>query len=564
MIMPETPDPLIGATVAQFFRITRRLAVGGMGTVYLAEHIHDSHLRKVVKTILPEYTRIPEIQRRFQREAATAARLHHRNILAVDNFGTLENGQLFLMAPFLDGEPLDEFVAARGGRLSEHRALHFLIQLAKALDHAHASGVVHRDLKPSNVFVVRTDEGYEIRLLDFGIAKRSGDEEIKTSTGTTLGTPYYMPVEQYRDAGEVTHLADVFSFAVLAWELVTGELPWGKQDPRVMYFQQMTMIPARPPPEVMSPEWVDIMLPGLRAEPSRRPPSIRAFIIALASALPARDGMPSGAEMLADLAPQWAKTALPMDLTLKNRSNVNRMSMLLWSVETPVPHGLPPLGVVTVGPQPVAAPPAADEPPVMRVMTPVMMPTVNGWPAGAVAKAPPVVATPIVRTKARRIALAVAVAGTAALVSMIVVSRLIPPTASAEHVADAAVQASASDASMTAYDAAPVAVVVPIDAAPAPANDTKTANPPPIDAKRKMRTPSTEKATTGATGTVVVDMTPSWAYVSSNGKSCQSPCRLKLPAGKQRVRVRNPDLQRDETVTVTVRANETTTVRSPW
>ncbi len=102
-------------------------------------------MRKVIKVLLPVYAANPLICQRFHREAEAASKLRHDCILGIDNFGTLDDGQLFIMSPYLEGQSLDSYLRGRGGRLAPHRALHLIVQLCDALDHAHGNGIIHRD-----------------------------------------------------------------------------------------------------------------------------------------------------------------------------------------------------------------------------------------------------------------------------------------------------------------------------------------------------------------------------------------------------------------------------------
>jgi eukaryotic-like serine/threonine-protein kinase len=250
----------------------------------------------------------------------------------VDNFGTLDDGQLFMMVPFLDGEPLDAYLHKRGGRLAPYRALHLVVQICDALDYAHARGVIHRDLKPGNVFIVSTNENpYLPKLLDFGICRLPGHPStgVRTQSGVAIGTPGYMAVEQYEHADEVTPAADVYALAVMTWEIVTGRRPWDHPDCAVLYFQQRTVIPERPPIDVMPAAWTDELHRALSTDPAARP-SARELAVALASALPAIGRVPSGAEILSALAPHFVRKAAPDDDTVRNASDVDRIGPLLW------------------------------------------------------------------------------------------------------------------------------------------------------------------------------------------------------------------------------------------
>jgi eukaryotic-like serine/threonine-protein kinase len=340
-------DPLMGKVVLSF-RIEQKLAEGGMGAVYLARHEELLHTLKVIKVLRPDCAAEPVLRGRFRREAEAGSRLKHDKILGVDNFGTLEDGQLFMMVPFLEGESLDVFLHKRGGRLAPHYVLHLAVQICDALDHAHERGVIHRDLKPGNVFIVSTnDNPYVPKLLDFGIAKVIGAREFgpRTQSGVAVGTPGYMAVEQYACADEATPAADVYSLAVVIWELVTGRRPWKRTDCALLYLQQRTTLPERLPAGVMPETWVDVLLRAMSIDPRARP-SARELAVALASALPAVGRVPSGAEILAALAPHFVRGAAHDDETIRNASEVDRTGPLLWPPRETMAPAAPPAGIV--------------------------------------------------------------------------------------------------------------------------------------------------------------------------------------------------------------------------
>ena len=285
------------------FVIRRKLAEGGMGAVYVAQHERLTNIHKVIKVLLPTYAQNADVRQRFEREAESASRLYHEHILRIDNFGSLPDGQLWLMTELLQGQPLDEFLRTRG-RLDEHRALRVILQLCSALEHAHEAGIIHRDLKPGNVFVCPTNaQPLAIRLLDFGIAKilHTAERGARTQAGVPIGTPSYMAVEQYDRADEVTPRADVFSLAVMTCEMVTGRLPWGHADPAVLYHKQRT---ERPVLDGLSPGWQRVLQGALAARAEDRPESARAYARALAAETPAMPPhAPSGLEVLRAIAP---------------------------------------------------------------------------------------------------------------------------------------------------------------------------------------------------------------------------------------------------------------------
>jgi len=182
-----------------------------------------------VKILTPEATADPEAKARFLREAQTAGGLAHDNVIRVYDFGE-ENGRPFMVMEFLEGEDLRE--AIQSGRAGDlRRRLEIALEAAKALEYIHEQSIVHRDIKPENIHL----DGYgRVRLMDFGIAKRP--ELNLTRAGFTLGTPYYMAPEQVRGE-EVTHLADVYAFGILLFELLTGAKPISGESVEQLFYR---------------------------------------------------------------------------------------------------------------------------------------------------------------------------------------------------------------------------------------------------------------------------------------------------------------------------------------
>ncbi len=229
---PLSPSAgLIGLILGERYRLLSRIGEGGMGTVFLAEHVTLGK-QVAVKVLRAEYSRDDELVRRFEHEARAASRIGHENVVDVVDFGRTPGGSLFFVMEALEGESLARLIH-REGALPVDRALRILAQICQALGAAHACGVVHRDLKPENVILVRRDDGADlVKVLDFGISKTHGVPEGGriTRAGSIIGTPEYMSPEQAM-GGPVDHRCDVYAFGVLAYEMLTGTLPFQGDSP---------------------------------------------------------------------------------------------------------------------------------------------------------------------------------------------------------------------------------------------------------------------------------------------------------------------------------------------
>jgi len=237
---------LVGRTVGERYRILGRIGEGGMGTVYLCEHIALGK-RMAVKVLRPEFSRDEELLRRFQHEARAASQIGQENIIDVFDFGHTAEGSAYFVMEALEGESLGR-ILTREGPMSLQRALPILMQICRALGAAHQRGIVHRDLKPENVFVVRREDGADfVKVLDFGISKSALASEAKrlTRAGSIIGTPEYMSPEQAA-ATSVDHRSDIYGFGVVAYEMLTGRLPFQGETPLATLLKHQSEAPLPP------------------------------------------------------------------------------------------------------------------------------------------------------------------------------------------------------------------------------------------------------------------------------------------------------------------------------
>ncbi len=205
------------------------LGEGGMGAVYVGEHTLLGR-RAAIKVLLPELSAHKDIVQRFFNEARAVTAITDPGIVQVFDFGYDQTGSAYIVMELLEGEPMNRRLE-RLGRVPLVDALRLLRQICTSLQAAHTKGIVHRDLKPDNLFIVgdpAVTGGERAKILDFGIAKLSGDEpgKMKTRTGMVMGTPVYMSPEQCRGAGLVDHRSDIYSMGCVAMTMITGKPPF--------------------------------------------------------------------------------------------------------------------------------------------------------------------------------------------------------------------------------------------------------------------------------------------------------------------------------------------------
>ncbi|HMV33518.1 MAG TPA: serine/threonine-protein kinase, partial [Gemmatimonadales bacterium] len=228
---------LLGQVIAERYHITKKLGEGGMGQVYLAEHVKMGR-RCAIKIMMPGTMSDPDAISRFNREAANASRISHPNVCAIYDFGETPDGLIYLAMEFIEGKSLSGLMED-AGTLPLARAAAIVTQTAEALQVAHDLGIVHRDLKPDNIMVITARDKDTVKVVDFGIAKAIGGDDGKaqkvTKTGFVVGTPEYMSPEQL--AGDaVDGRSDLYSLGLVFYKMLTGASPFPADS------QQETMI----------------------------------------------------------------------------------------------------------------------------------------------------------------------------------------------------------------------------------------------------------------------------------------------------------------------------------
>jgi serine/threonine-protein kinase len=247
--LPAAPEPsLTPGTMVGEYRIESKLGEGGFGAVYRGVHPVIGKAA-AVKVLHRQFSSNAEMVQRFVSEARAVNQIRHRGIIDIFSFGQLPDGRQYYVMELLDGQTLDAYLRERGGKLSPEEAIPILRGVARAIDAAHIAGIAHRDLKPENVFLTFDDEGKPVpKILDFGIAKLlDPGSGSKTRTGTPMGTPHYMSPEQARGVN-VDNRTDVYAFGVMAFQMLTGELPFDGESVMDVLVKHM----AEPPPKASS------------------------------------------------------------------------------------------------------------------------------------------------------------------------------------------------------------------------------------------------------------------------------------------------------------------------
>ena len=292
--LPEAEDqerPLESGARLGRYRVTRTLGSGAMGVVYAAE---DEFKQPVaLKVVSRVRTASADAVARFRTEAVAASKIGHRNIAEVFEFGTADDGSVFIAMELLEGEDLRSRLK-RLGRLSLSEVAHVAEGVAAGLAAAREQGIVHRDLKPENIFLARggTIPGVEtVKVLDFGVAKALGADPVHRKTGRSgiLGTPEYMAPEQAAE-GEVDSRSDIYALGCVLYECTTGRPPFRARNFVEILAKHLREPPVPPaqldPPVELPPLLEAALLRALAKDPTQRQQRIEELAASVRAAVP--------------------------------------------------------------------------------------------------------------------------------------------------------------------------------------------------------------------------------------------------------------------------------------
>ncbi len=281
----EKPDILVGQSLEGRFLIEKNLTdggadSGGIGVVYLARDTKLMGKEVVVKILNEAALKHPDIVRKFQHEKEALIRLDHPGIVRIVDSGTLKDGNPFMVMDYIQGHSLRKAIQM-AGRLPIDTAAHIIECMTDALSAAHSEKILHRDIKPENIMLTPLDEGqYRVRIIDFGIA-RVGESKLAPATeiSRAIGSVLYIAPEQLIGDLDISPAADIFATGIVAYEMLTGELPFKPKAIAEMY--QLEREGAKTLPSVLRLEIPrkaeSILMTALEFDPAKRPQNARAF-----------------------------------------------------------------------------------------------------------------------------------------------------------------------------------------------------------------------------------------------------------------------------------------------
>jgi serine/threonine protein kinase len=329
----------IGLVIEGRYQVLSKIAAGGMGAVYLVEHL-ELGKKFAMKVMLPELSRDPDFVSRFKREAMASSRIGHQNIVAISDFGRTQDGRFYFVMEYLEGMTLSELVRNEGAQPGE-RVIGIALQMGRALATAHAAGIIHRDLKPENIMLVQQVGRPDfVKVLDFGVAKVSSasGSEGKTAIGLVIGTPQYMSPEQASGLS-VDARSDVYAMGLILYELVTGRPAFKAETPSMLLAMQITATPQpfQPGPLEETPELEALVHAMLGKKPSERPDSMDVVLNRLEALPLGGDAKKGGTTRLAPATVQGAAITLAAPKTLAEPAGDQTRDHRFPKTNTPAP-----------------------------------------------------------------------------------------------------------------------------------------------------------------------------------------------------------------------------------
>lgn len=287
-LVAQSEANLIGKMVGGRYKVIQQLGEGGMGQVYLAEHVRMKR-KSAIKIMRPALVHEPEALQRFTREAENASKINHPNVASIFDFGETDEGLVYLAMEFIEGESLSALLK-REIAMHPVVAADIVAQAADALNAAHELGILHRDIKPDNIMISkRTDGTFVVKLVDFGIARtmERGTQQV-TRTGFAVGTPEYMSPEQL--SGDVLDArSDQYSLALVSFIALTGHEAFPNSSSKESLIARLTSRPRRLDEVRDDLDWPNsiqsVFDQALAPDPSDRFPSVAEFGVALGNAV---------------------------------------------------------------------------------------------------------------------------------------------------------------------------------------------------------------------------------------------------------------------------------------
>ncbi len=290
--MTVQTDPFVGRLIQDTWRVEEFVARGSMGSVYRATNVKIG-TPVAVKVLNQEFLHDEEIRARFRREATISSRCDSPHLVKVMDLVVEPDGYVALIMEWLHGESLAALLKRRGSlSVSEVRTL--LGQVGEGLAEAHAAGIIHRDLKPGNIFLAESGHGGLVvpKVLDFGISKVLEEGADLTGTATMMGTPHYMPVEQFDSSRDVDSRADIYALGVICYELLAGRRPFAGSSP-VQILNKITTQDPPPLPEGVPASVAAVVLKAMARDASHRFSTVEELVDAFGAAA---DGGEMGAQ----------------------------------------------------------------------------------------------------------------------------------------------------------------------------------------------------------------------------------------------------------------------------